>query len=138
MQSLRSRLVNALIRNRHLLQGRLRRESFSMASSIQDFRDQCTKSAAKMSRVPDGVRIGETAIAGIQAEWLVPQGAAPGKVILYIDGGGYVSGCCADHRGFVSTFSKNLGFSTLTYEYPSPPFKNRPPLPAKSRPLPTP
>ncbi len=117
MQSLRSRLVNALIRNRHLLQGRLRRESFSMASSIQDFRDQCTKSAAKMSRIPEGVRIEETALAGIQAEWLIPQGAAPGKVILYIHGGGYVSGCCADHRGFVSTFSKSLGFATLTYEY---------------------
>lgn len=117
MPSLRSRIINTLIRNRHLFQGRLRREAFTMESSIQAFRDQCTRSAAKMSRIPEGVRIEQATLGGIKAEWIVPQGAAPGKMILYVHGGGYVSGGCADHRGFVSTFAKNLGFATLTYEY---------------------
>jgi epsilon-lactone hydrolase len=36
---------------------------------------------------------------------------------LYVHGGGYVSGSCNDHRGFVSKFAKYCGFSNLVYEY---------------------
>lgn len=39
------------------------------------------------------------------------------KVILYIHGGGYVSGSCSDHRGFVAKFAKNTGVQNLLYEY---------------------
>ena len=117
MQSLRSRLVNTLIRNRHLLQGRLRREEFTMETSIQAFRDECERSAARMSRIPADVRIEPASLSGIPAEWLVPQGSREDKMILYVHGGGYVSGSCADHRGFVATFAKTLGYPALTYEY---------------------
>lgn len=117
MPSLKSRLFNALIRNRHLLQGRLRREVFTLDSSIQAFRDRCERSAAKMSRIPSGVGIEPTTVGGIPAEWLVPGNAPKGKMILYVHGGGYVSGSCADHRGFVASFAERTGFATLTFEY---------------------
>jgi acetyl esterase/lipase len=39
------------------------------------------------------------------------------KVILYVHGGGYVSGSCSDHRGFVSKFAKRCGIINLVYEY---------------------
>jgi epsilon-lactone hydrolase len=117
MRSLRSRLINAVIRNRHLLQGKLRREVFTMERSIQAFRDQCERSAAKMSRIPPGVRIESSVVAGLPAENLVPEGADPSKIVLYSHGGGYVSGSCVDHRGFVATFAKTLGFPAMTYEY---------------------
>ncbi len=54
---------------------------------------------------------------GINAEWLVPSGADPEKLILYVHGGGYVSGSCSDHRGFVSKFAKTTGYTCLVYEY---------------------
>lgn len=54
---------------------------------------------------------------GINAEWLVPSGADPEKLILYVHGGGYVSGSCSDHRGFVSKFAKTTGHTCLVYEY---------------------
>jgi acetyl esterase/lipase len=38
-------------------------------------------------------------------------------MILYVHGGGYVSGSCNDHRGFVSKFAKATGAATLVYEY---------------------
>lgn len=117
MPSLKSRLVNALIRNRHFFQGKLHREAFTMERSIQAFRDQCERSAAKMSRVPAGVDTSSAILAGIPAEWIVPEDAPAGKMILYVHGGGYVSGSCADHRGFVSTFAKTTGVATLTFEY---------------------
>ncbi|NDY55766.1 alpha/beta hydrolase [Desulfovibrio sulfodismutans] len=117
MQSLKSRLVNALIRNRHYFQGKLRRDVFTMDSSIQAFRDDCEKAAARMSRIPPGVQVGPTTMGGIAAEWLRPAAAPGNKAILYVHGGGYVSGSCADHRGFVSAFANRLGYAALTYDY---------------------
>lgn len=117
MPSLKSRLFNTLIRNRHLFQGRLRRQVFTMESSILAFREQCEKSAAKMSRLPPGVRIEPVEVGKIPAEWIVPDGAPQGKMVLYVHGGGYVSGSCADHRGFVATFANRLKYATLTYDY---------------------
>lgn len=117
MQSLKSRVINALIRHRHLLQGQLHREVFTMESSIATFREQCERSAAKLSRLPPDVRITQTTVGGIPAEWLRPSGAPEGKAILYVHGGGYVSGSCADHRGFVASFAKKQGYAALTYDY---------------------
>jgi acetyl esterase/lipase len=117
MPSFKSRLVNALIRHRHLLRGRLRREVFTPESSIPAFRAQCEQSAARMSRLPAGVRVEPTRLGGIAAEWLIPAGAPPDRAILYVHGGGYVSGSCADHRGFVATFAGRLGVAAVTYEY---------------------
>ena len=57
MPSLRSRLINALIRHRHLLRGRLHREVFTLASSIPAFRAQGRESARRLSRPPQGVNV---------------------------------------------------------------------------------
>lgn len=116
-QSLKSRVINALIRHRHLLRGRLRREVFTMASSIADFRRQCAQSAARLSRLPPGVQIEPATVGGVAAEWLRPSGAPQDKLILYVHGGGYVSGSCADHRGFVASFARRLGYAALTCDY---------------------
>ena len=117
MPSLKSQLINTLIRNRHLLQGKLRKPVFDVNTSIQKFRQQCEKSAARMSKIPDDVKIREEVIDGIKSEWIIPAGSHPQKVILYVHGGGYVSGSCSDHRGFVSTFARDCGFTCLVYEY---------------------
>lgn len=117
MPSLRSRLVSALIRHRHLLRGKLHREAFTMARSIQEFRDECEQSAARMSRIPKGVRIEPAKLSSIAAERIVPGTAPEGKAILYVHGGGYVSGSCADHRGFVSSFAARIGCTAFTYDY---------------------
>ena len=114
--SLKSRVINTLIRHRHLLRGRLHREVFTMESSIAEFRAQCEQSAARLSRLPPDVRITPAAVGAIPAEWLRPSGVPEDKAILYVHGGGYVSGSCADHRGFVASFAKRLGYAALTYD----------------------
>ena len=105
------------MRNAHLMRGRLKKEVFDMNTSIDDFRERCEKSAAKYSKIPDGISIDSLSIEGLKSEWLIPQGSSTEKIILYIHGGGYVSGSCADHRGFVSKFAKFTGIKTLIYEY---------------------
>jgi len=70
-----------------------------------------------MSKIPKGIDIRQDVIEGIKCEWILPGGSHPQKVILYVHGGGYVSGSCSDHRGFVSAFARDCGFTTLVYEY---------------------
>jgi epsilon-lactone hydrolase len=117
MASFKSKIFNFLIRNRHLFQGRLTKEVYDMNSSIIAFREQCEKGATRYAKIPDGVEIKAQVIEGINSEWLIPSGANPDKLILYVHGGGYVSGSCNDHRGFVSKFAKNTGITNLTFEY---------------------
>ncbi len=117
MRSIKSKLFNSMIRNRHLFQGKLRREVFDLTTSIEGFRDQCEKGAARYAKIPDGVEIKDERIDNLKAEWIIPEGSNKEKVILYAHGGGYVSGSCNDHRGFVSKFAKKCGYINLVYEY---------------------
>jgi acetyl esterase/lipase len=116
MPSLKARVFNLMMRNRHLLQGKLKREAFDFNTSIGGFREQCERGAAR-AKVPDGVEVRPESINGIYAERLVPDGAEGKKVILYVHGGGYVSGSCSDHRAIVAKFAKTCGVLTLLYEY---------------------
>ena len=117
MTSLKSKIFNFVIRNGHLMRGKLNKEVFDFSTSIADFRERCERGASKYARIPDGVTIKTQTIEGMKSEWLIPEGANPEKIILYVHGGGYVSGSCSDHRGFVSKFAKSTGVTNLTYEY---------------------
>ena len=117
MTSIKSRLFNLIIRNSYLFRGRLTKETFDMNTSIELFRENCEKGAARYAKMPPGVEAKPTLIEGIRAEWLVPAGALPEKMIFYVHGGGYVSGSCSDHRSFVSKFAAFTGVSNLIFEY---------------------
>jgi len=117
MTSLNSKIFNFILRNRHLLQGKLRREVFTSQTSIPAFRELCEKGASRYARIPAGVVIKPAEIGGIRSEWIVPAGSDQSKVVLYVHGGGYVSGSCNDHRGFVSKFARNCGYVNMVYEY---------------------
>jgi len=117
MASFKSKVYNFLLRNRHLFQGKLKKEVFDMNTSIAGFRELCERGASRYAKIPKEISIKKQKIEGLKAEWLIPIGADPQKVILYVHGGGYVSGSCSDHRGFVSTFARNTGVTNLIYEY---------------------
>ncbi len=117
MTSFKGKMFNFLLRNRHLLQGKRKKEVFDFNTSIAAFRDQCEKGADKYAKIPEGISVKEQLIDGIKSEFLIPAGADPEKIIMYVHGGGYVSGSCNDHRGFVSKFAINTGFTNLVYEY---------------------
>jgi len=110
-------MINCLIRNRHLFRGKLKKEVYDLNTSIAGFRELCEKGAGKYTKLPDGISIREQIIEGILSEWHIPDGSDPSKMILYVHGGGYVSGSCNDHRGFVSKFAKNTSVTNLLYEY---------------------
>jgi epsilon-lactone hydrolase len=117
MTSFKSKIFGFLIRNRHLFTGKLRKDVFDFNTSIPAFRERCENGASRYAKIPEGINIKEQIINGIRSEWLTPVGANPEKLILYVHGGGYVSGSCNDHRGFVSKFAKQTGMTNLVYEY---------------------
>ncbi len=117
MTSFKSKIFNFLLRNRHVFQGKLKKEIFDFNTSIAGFREQCEKGASRYTKIPEGINIKEQSIEGMKAEWLIPDGADSSKVILYVHGGGYVAGSCSDHRGFISKFAKNTEITNLVYEY---------------------
>lgn len=117
MASFKSKMFNFMIRNSHLFKGRLRKEVFNSNTSIQDFRERCEKGAARFGKIPVGVSINNQNIEGINSEWLVPPDAPAEKVIMYVHGGGYVSGSCSDHRAIISKFAQMMGITTLLFDY---------------------
>ncbi|MDD3989506.1 MAG: alpha/beta hydrolase [Bacteroidales bacterium] len=117
MTSFKSKMLNFLMRNRHLFRGKLKKEVFDSDTSIIGFRERCEKGAGKYSRIPRDITISEQFIEGIKSEWLIPKDSNTNKVILYVHGGGYVSGSCSDHRGLISKFARNTGVQNLIFEY---------------------
>lgn len=117
MTSLKSRMFNLMMRNSFLLRGKLKKETFDMNTSILQFREDCEKGAARVGKLPEGITVKEQKIEGIKSEWLIPEGTNREKVIMYVHGGGYVSGSCSDHRGFVSKFALFTGITNLVFEY---------------------
>jgi acetyl esterase/lipase len=82
-----------------------------------DFRALCEKGAARYNKLPAGVQTKDDVICGMKCLWICPQGAPEEKMVLYVHGGGYVSGSCSDHRGVVAKFAAANGFSHLLFEY---------------------
>lgn len=122
MSSFRSRLLLFAMRNRHLLRFKLKRETWDWDTSILDFRQRCEQGGSRM-KLPDGVRPQPVSIPGVtgiqnrQAEWLVPAGASDEKVILYMVGGGYVSGSCNDHRALVAKLAIGSAARLLLFDH---------------------
>jgi monoterpene epsilon-lactone hydrolase len=116
MTSFKSRLFNFLVKNRHFFTGKFKKEVFDMNTSIAGFRERCEK-GARFARIPPEVTVKPEVIEWMGCEWLKPEQANPEKLILYVHGGGYVSGSCNDHRGFVSKFARYTGVTSLIYEY---------------------
>lgn len=110
-------MFNLMIRNSFLFRGKLRKETFDMNTSIEQFREDCEKGAARYAKITEGITVKEQTIEGIKSEWLIPAGANPEKLIMYVHGGGYVSGSCSDHRGFVSKFAAFTRVTNLVFEY---------------------
>jgi len=102
-------MFSFMMRNRHLFQGKLKQPRFDMSISIEDFRDQCERGAERFAKLPEDLQVKPVDVDGMRTEWLIPAGARDDKAILYVHGGGYVSGSCNDHRAIIAKFADYCG-----------------------------
>lgn len=117
MQSIRSKLFIWLLKNRHLFKLKLKPEVVDENFSVTEFRERIELGALKYNRIPDDIQIESVDINGMHGEWLTLAGAPQNKVILYIHGGGFISGSCESHRMHVAKFVKGSGIKTLVFDY---------------------
>ncbi len=105
--SLRSRFWRAVLRKT------LKEQSLSVAG----YRVQGEKSAQWLGKVPKDVRVESINLDGLPADWLIPADADPKKVILYLHGGGYVTGSIQSYRMMCAMLAKAAGAKVLLPRY---------------------
>jgi acetyl esterase/lipase len=95
-----------------------RKPVFDLHTSIPKFRQDCEEGARRFGKFPAEVEVIPVSIDNMYAEWLMPAHNQKQRIILYIHGGGYVSGSCSDHRAIVANrIVKDCGAATLLFEY---------------------
>ena len=115
--SIRGRLFHILLRNRHLLRGKLKPSVIDQDTSIDQLRRETDEMAMKLVKTIDGISYEKAAFDGFYAEWVQLDGAPSDKIILYFHGGGFVMGNALSHRNIVGNFVKHLGINALVFDY---------------------
>ncbi len=75
------------------------------------------ESFSRLLRKAGGVKVEETRIHGLHAEWLRPKHVASDRVMLYLHGGAYMLGSCRTHRAMVSHIARAAGINALVPDY---------------------
>jgi len=67
--------------------------------------------------LPDDVRVEGVDANGVRAEWTATPVADPSRVILYLHGGGYISGSLDSHRHLIAQAGRESQSRTLSLAY---------------------
>jgi phosphinothricin tripeptide acetyl hydrolase len=73
--------------------------------------------AEKVFPTPADVKVEHVSAPVTPAEWLRPPSAEPGRVVLYLHGGGYVIGSPRSHRHLAAAIARAAGTSALLLDY---------------------
>ena len=87
--------------------------------SIAELRANGVKNSKMLGEVSKNITVEKINMEGIQAEWLIPfpSSAHSEKVILYLHGGGYVTGSIEDHRMMCGLLANATDAKVLLPEY---------------------
>src|SRR2546430_1111277 len=67
--------------------------------------------------IDPAIRLEPVQINRMEAEWATAPGADPSRAMLYIHGGGYISGSLLSHRGLATEAGRAAGARVLTLAY---------------------
>ncbi len=84
--------------------------------SPQDMRDWF-EAMMEPTPVAEDVQVEPVEVNGQACEYLRPEGAAEGKLILYIHGGGWLFGSPRSHRVIASNLARAAGVTVLSVQY---------------------
>jgi len=85
-------------------------------SDILKLRTEFEAIGTKM-RPAEGVQVMHAKIAGIECDWLVPEGCDSAPILYYLHGGAYMMGSPKTHRRMVSHIIKRAGMRALLPDY---------------------
>ncbi len=95
------------------------RQYFRRVSPDRDIGEmrQAFEDVTQRLDTPDNVTVRHATIAGIECDWLVPEGSKKTPVLLYLHGGAYVMGSSKTHRQMVATIAKAAGVRAILPNY---------------------
>ena len=105
-----------MIRNRHLFKFKWKPEIVDDRFSVEKFRADIDRSSARL-KLPRNTTADKIQLGKMNAEWIIPEEPQKGKVLLYIHGGGFISGSCHTHRMHVAKFARGCGLKSLVFDY---------------------
>jgi monoterpene epsilon-lactone hydrolase len=85
--------------------------------TIAENRARGVQYAKYLSRVPKDMRVERIDIDGLRAAWVRPAGADKNKVVLYLHGGGYVSGSMDTYLMLCIPMAQTLQMNILLPDY---------------------
>ena len=93
-------------------------KKFMASSEITvDVQRKGLESIGAMTRIPRDVKREKVQIGEMKALWLTPLDIAKKNVILYLHGGGYISGSIGTHRGLVGKIALASKANALLIDY---------------------
>jgi epsilon-lactone hydrolase len=72
---------------------------------------------ARLHAIPDDVRMSEVTAGGVPAHWLTPPGSDPGRVLLFLHGGGFELGSVRSDGELAARLGRASGMRVLFCEY---------------------
>lgn len=99
------------------LKQRLRTQREATADAPLAEARRALDSVGARARLQTGVTVQSVCLASRNAERISPSGAAEGRIILYIHGGGFVAGSCASHRQLAAEIAMASNIETVTLDY---------------------
>jgi acetyl esterase/lipase len=109
MASARSRILNLVLRV-------LTARPIDPAADPRLLRDRLNRLARRFTGKTRGIRVEKADIAGLPAEWLIPE-ANGGGTLLYLHGGGYVICGPETHRPMVAALARGAKARALVIDY---------------------
>ena len=68
-------------------------------------------------RVPRGLTITPAQVGGVRCDWLTPRAAMPGRVVVYLHGGGFIGGSIRSMRSLAAWAAEASGSRVCAVEY---------------------
>lgn len=72
---------------------------------------------ASLTPIARDIRVEQTSIEGIHAEWVIAPNTVEDRVFLYLHGGAYILGNCNTHRALAAKLSRSTSSRVLVPEY---------------------
>ena len=70
-----------------------------------------------MVKIPKGVTLRGGTLGGVDVEWITGENNPTDRIVLYIHGGGFVTGSSAARGGFTSYVAHTLGLNVVSVDY---------------------
>lgn len=99
-----------------ILVGKLRKRPLGAGSGGDVAKIRAQMEGMALRAAPD-LRVEARDAGGVKAEWIVPPGAAAGRVIQYLHGGGYSIGSPNTHRSLAGELARAAGAAALVLDY---------------------